>query len=254
VMPEIKTQILAPGAGFGLRVKVFDTPSFDGQISGTPHVHLVSRELYFVLAGEGAVEVIDAGGYSRFELRPHSMLVFTPGTIHRLLNPNRNLELLVIEQAGLPEWGDSLACFPSEWMESDETFRAAMLASTLEEAYLRRDLAVRGFLGLKQAFSNGPECGRDELSQFYRLAAERSRQSRQRWRYVLDATLIAEAETTEQRIAALSRGELDHLMNASQALFNAREYSGLGCCGRLDRFYRKEELMPDGIAAAAYHS
>lgn len=41
MMPEIKTQILAPGAGFGLRVKVFDTPAFDGQISGTPHVHNV---------------------------------------------------------------------------------------------------------------------------------------------------------------------------------------------------------------------
>src|SRR5262245_10057991 len=114
-----------PGAALAVRVNVHDTPGPDGQIGGTPHVHLASTESYFVTAGSGAVEIIDHRGWSRLELRLGSMLVFHPGTIHRLINPQGDLQLLVTMQSGLPERGDNVVCFVPELMASDEVFDAA---------------------------------------------------------------------------------------------------------------------------------
>src|SRR5690606_20333138 len=102
-------QLQMPGATLMTRLKVYDTPTPDGQIGGTPHVHLVCTEMYVVLNGSGAVEMIDKNGFSRVELKQHDALLFSAGTIHRLINSNRDLEILVIMQnSGLPERGDNV--------------------------------------------------------------------------------------------------------------------------------------------------
>lgn len=84
-----------PGATLMTRLKVYDTVSPDRQISGTPHVHLACTEMYVVLDGKGAVEMIDKDGFSRVELQAHDALLFAPGTIHRLINPNAHFEIIV---------------------------------------------------------------------------------------------------------------------------------------------------------------
>jgi mannose-6-phosphate isomerase-like protein (cupin superfamily) len=56
---------------------------------------LLCTEMYYVLSGSGAVEMLDQHGFSCIELLPHSALIFSPGTIHRLINPHGDLELLV---------------------------------------------------------------------------------------------------------------------------------------------------------------
>src|SRR5262245_22035925 len=92
-----------PGGTLVTRLRVYDAPGPDGQRGGTPHVHLLCTEMYFVLNGRGAVEMIDQRGFWRVELQPGSALVFTPGTLHRLINPQRDLEILVVMQnSGLP--------------------------------------------------------------------------------------------------------------------------------------------------------
>jgi mannose-6-phosphate isomerase-like protein (cupin superfamily) len=127
-----------PGATLVTRLKVYDTPAPDGQRGGTPHFHLLCTEMYFVLAGSGAVEMLDQHGSARVELLPHSALIFSPGTIHRLINPNGNLEILVIMQnSGLPERGDNVVCFASEWLADDERYAEAMRVNTLDDAYRR---------------------------------------------------------------------------------------------------------------------
>ncbi|MFN8418157.1 MAG: cupin domain-containing protein [Anaerolineae bacterium] len=116
------------------RLKVYDTETPDGQYGGTPHFHFMCTEMYFVVAGSGHVELIDHNGFSRVDLYPHSALIFSPGTIHRLINPNRDLELLVVMQnSGLPERGDNVVCFGEEWMADDAKFAEAMKVSSFEE-------------------------------------------------------------------------------------------------------------------------
>ncbi|HEX2620732.1 MAG TPA: hypothetical protein VHL11_11300, partial [Phototrophicaceae bacterium] len=103
---QTQKQVHMPGAILMTRLKVYDTPTPDGQIGGTPHLHLLCSEMYLGLAGSGAVELLDKDGFSQVELQQYQTLLFTPGTIHRLINPNRDLEILVIMQnSGLPERG-----------------------------------------------------------------------------------------------------------------------------------------------------
>ncbi|MEL7235933.1 MAG: cupin, partial [Chloroflexota bacterium] len=118
--PVLKT-LRMPGATLTTRLKVYDSPGPDGQRGGTPHIHLMCTEMYFVTGGSGAVELIDTSGFSVVELVPQSALVFSPGTIHRLINPNGNLELFIIMQnSGLPERGDNVVSFPDELMQDDD--------------------------------------------------------------------------------------------------------------------------------------
>jgi mannose-6-phosphate isomerase-like protein (cupin superfamily) len=238
-----------PGNVFGLRVKVFDTPSLDGQISGTPHVHLVCRELYFVLNGYGFVEIIDQNGFAKLELKPNSILIFNPGTIHRLINPDRTLELFVLEQSGLPEFGDNIACFNPYWMESDERFTQIMKVENLDQAYQRRNHAVEGFIQIKQAFQESAEQGRIALEQFYLLAIDRSQSFHQKWQEVVKDGALSEAEETLDAINTISNRKLDNLFASKQLLINANDYTGLGCCGYLNRYFNREQYLPDGIVA-----
>ena len=225
-----------PGSTISVKVKVYDTPSPDGQISGTPHVHLLCTEMYFVLQGSGSVEVIDNNGFSAIELLPHSTLIFSPGTIHRLINPNRDLELLVIEQSGLPEYGDNIVCFTSEWLESDSRSAEAMRVKSLEDAYLRRARGVEGFLQLKTAFSESLAVGQEALGRFYELALQRTSHLQSRWKNVIADGALAEAQNTLAKLSSLNSGDISHLFESQQYLIQATEYSKLGYCGHLSRY------------------
>ena len=66
------TPLRMPGGTLVTRLKVYDTVSPDGQISGTPHIHFLCTEMYFVIGGSGAVEMIDANGFSCVEMHLHS--------------------------------------------------------------------------------------------------------------------------------------------------------------------------------------
>src|SRR5262249_53517259 len=54
-----------PGATLLTRLKVYNSVAPDGQSGGTPHCHLACSELYFVLQGMGAVDLIDSDGFRR---------------------------------------------------------------------------------------------------------------------------------------------------------------------------------------------
>jgi mannose-6-phosphate isomerase-like protein (cupin superfamily) len=230
---ETSRALQMPGSTIGVKVKVYDTPSPDGQISGTPHVHLLCKEMYFVLQGSGSVEVIDKNGFSTIELVPHSTLIFSPGTIHRLINPNRNLELLVIEQSGLPEYGDNIVCFRSEWLESDSRFAEAMRVKSLEDAYLRRARGVEGFLQLKAAFSESLVVGQEALGRFYQLGLQRTSHLHLKWKNAIADGALAEAQNALGKLISLDSGDINHLFESQQYLIQATEYSKLGCCGHL---------------------
>jgi mannose-6-phosphate isomerase-like protein (cupin superfamily) len=238
-----------PGATLVTRLKVYDTVAPDGQRGGTPHFHFLCTEMYFVLAGSGAVEMIDDSGFSTVELFPHSALIFTPGTIHRLINPHADLQLLVVMQnSGLPERGDNVVCFTEEWLADDSRFAEAMKVSTVEEAYRRRDRGVEGFLQIKTAFEQGLETGQKALKTFYELATARTASLRSQWGQIVTSGALAEAQKSLDHLAALEHEQTDYLTQAQHYLIHAGEYSKPGFCGHLNRYFDPATLSPEGVA------
>src|SRR5205085_4655326 len=116
-------QFILPG-GVGLtHIKVYDAPGADGVISGGAHIHLVCSEIYFCLRGKGQIELLSFDGLETVDLVPNQAVFFRPGTFHRVLNPNKDLEILAIMQnGGLPERGDFVMSFPPEILASRSVY------------------------------------------------------------------------------------------------------------------------------------
>lgn len=236
-----------PGATLTTRLRVYDTPSIDGKIGGTPHLHLLCTEMYFVTQGSGFVELIDMRGFSTVSLTQYTALVFSPGTIHRLVNSNRDLELFIIMQnSGLPERGDNVVPFPQEIMQDEEAFASAMRVQTVEDAYRRRDLGVAGFLHLKAAFEASLELGQQMLKRLYALAVERTQHAQPEWRELVTQGALAEAQASLKHLDALSRSETDYLEHARHFAIAPQHYSGIGFCGHLNRYFDPATLSLDG--------
>ncbi|MEN6310678.1 MAG: cupin domain-containing protein, partial [Acidobacteriota bacterium] len=100
--------------GIGLtRLTVYDQrPAPDGLNSGSPHVHAVTDEGYYVMSGSGRVEFNDLEhGLRTVELAPGRYLQFPPGVLHRLVNTDHLVILVVRGNAGLAERGDARIYF-----------------------------------------------------------------------------------------------------------------------------------------------
>lgn len=244
---QSQSSVRLPGSSVSVRVKVYDTPSFDGKISGTPHVHLLCTEMYFVLAGSGTVEIIDKDGFSQIELLPYSTLIFQPGTIHRLINPNKNLELLVIEQNGLPEFGDNIVCFKDYWLQNEEFFVQAMKVDSVDNALKRRDRGVEGFLEIQSAFASSQQLGQKKLKKFYELATERTSHLHHKWENLIANGALTEARNSIQQLNNLTNNDISHLLETKQHLVHADKYTQQGCCGYLNRYFDKTIFMLEGL-------
>jgi mannose-6-phosphate isomerase-like protein (cupin superfamily) len=247
--PENSTNPLRmPGATLLTRLSVYDTESPDGQPGGTPHFHLVCSELYFALSGSGAVEIIDINGFQRIPLAEHSAFLFSPGTLHRLVNPNRNLEiLLIMENSGLPERGDTIGTFSTEILSNDLSYHQAMQASSLQDAYRRRDDAVRGFLAVKDAFDRSLNEGRALLQKVYELARARTAGHQKEWYEVVTHGAFDEAQSALMDIVRLQNGKIDHLYAAQNHYIAPVDANTVGFCGRLNRYFDPGTLLPEGV-------
>src|SRR3712207_4154224 len=175
-MAERPTLPALPGAIGVTHLKVYDTPAPDGLLGGSPHLHFACTEAYMVLAGCGAVQTLGAGGFNELPLEAGRLVWFTPGLIHRLINLDGRLEILVLMQnAGLPEAGDFVLNFAPEILADERLYLdAASLApsghvytSSQDAARSRRDLAVEGFAALRERFEDQ---GAPALAAFYRAA------------------------------------------------------------------------------------
>jgi len=235
------TAVALPG-GVGLsRLRVYGTTAPDGVVGGTPHLHLVCTEGYVVTGGSGAVQTLTLTGYRQTGLHPGSVLWFTPGTIHRLVN-HGGLELTVIMQnSGLPEAGDAVLTLPPQWLADPAAYASAVRlpgdgapGGDLTAAYARRDLAVRGFTRLREATLAG-DLG--PLREFHaaavRLVRPRVAQWRRRWR----AGALHAAAQTGHQLDALDRGDPEHLAHADVRWHDEPAQRGRhGMCGLLDTY------------------
>lgn len=208
-------------------------------------MHTASTEGYVVVAGRGAVQTISAHGFEETSLEPGVILWFTPGTVHRLINLDGDLEIVTLMQnAGLPEAGDAVLTFPLDILQDEARYRAtASLPATsgltadsaarvLEEAArARRDLAIRGWADLRAGID------RDRggtLRELYAAAARLVSGRVGDWRPLWSAGPRAQAAETGRQLDALQSGRADHLMNS--AVYRADAEPGperFGMCGRL---------------------
>jgi mannose-6-phosphate isomerase-like protein (cupin superfamily) len=225
-----------PGATAVSGLRVYDWTAEDGLCGGSPHVHLACTEAYVVVGGSGELHTLTVAGVERTPLRPGVVAWFGPGTIHRAVNLDGALKVVVVMQnSGLPEAGDAVLTFPPEYLESPDAYRLAAKAEDEAGARQRRDLAVEGYLALAASVEAG-EAG--PLAEFYRQAVRLRSELFDSWEKVLRTGALAAAERTAGELLALRQGRIDHLIEAALRVEEAPEpeQRAFGMCGRLDRY------------------
>jgi mannose-6-phosphate isomerase-like protein (cupin superfamily) len=207
-----------PGATSLTVLDVYDWIAPDGLRGGSAHVHLASAEGYVVLAGAGRLQTLGARGYAESGLGPGDCLWFTPGIIHRLVNDGGLRLLVVMANAGLPEAGDAVLTFPPEILADPAAYarRAALPpdgaagdgaagdGALADAARRRRDLAIEGFLALRDA---GPDALAGFFTAAVRLVAGRVPQWRERWQ----AGALGTATATGGQLDQLADGDAGYL-------------------------------------------
>lgn len=234
-------------AAVGLsHLRVYDSAAPDGLVGGSPHVHLASAEAYVVVAGIGRVETLSVGrGAEDFALAPGRIVWFEPGVIHRLVNDG-GLEITVVMQnAGLPEAGDAVLVLPPEHLvdpagyASIATLPDGTERDRLTHALQRRDLAVHGFLALRDAVRAGDI---EPLQAFYEAAVALKRARVAGWRALWRNGALAETDLTDRRLDEIGAGATDLLRAARVAtMAPPADHPRIGMCGRLDTY------LPEGV-------
>lgn len=227
-----------PGAVAVSHLSVYDWPAADGLRGGTPHLHLTCSEGYVVVGGSGSVQTLTASGFRETPLTPGALVWFTPGAVHRLVNEDGLRVIVLMQNSGLPEAGDAVLTLPPSCLADPDVYRAAAtLPGDAEEAVreraarARRDLAVEGFLALREAVEGGDP---EPLAAFHRAAAALVRPRTPEWRGRWEQGAAAAAAATAAQLDALDRGEAGHLADARVHAERPSAHGRFGMCGRLD--------------------
>ncbi|MEV1048216.1 cupin domain-containing protein [Streptomyces sp. NPDC049916] len=227
-----------PGAVAVSHLSVYDWLAADGLRGGTPHLHLTCTEGYVVVGGSGSVQTLTASGYRETPLTPGALVWFTPGTIHRLVNEDGLRLVVLMQNSGLPEAGDAVLTLPPRHLADPDTYRLATALPLSEPeavqeraALARRDLAVEGFLALRDATENGDP---EPLAAFHRAAAALVRPRAAEWRGRWEKGAAAAAAATGDQLDALEAGKAGHLAHAHVHAERPSAHGAFGMCGRLD--------------------
>lgn len=238
MVSDMVEEPIFPGATAVSGLQVYDWPAADELCGGSPHVHLVCTEAYVVVGGEGSLQTLTADGLSEIPLRAGTVAWFSPGTIHRAVNGDGALRVVVVMQnSGLPEAGDAVLTFPPDVLADPIAYADAAegVGASEDRARRRRDLAVSGFRVLAERVQCG-EVG--ALDEFYRqalaLRADRLGQWEELWR---DGASLA-AQRTGEQLTHLREGRIDHLLRAAARVRQApaAQDRRFGMCGRLDTY------------------
>jgi hypothetical protein len=240
-----------PGGISVTHLRVYDTVGPDGLRGGSPHLHFACCEAYLVVKGQGAVQTLGEKGFQEVPLKTGSLVRFTPGLIHRLVNQDGHLEIYVVmENAGLPELGDSVLTFAPHYLNDEQAYldvaslspSGAVFANNNEAAKRRRDLAVEGFLALRLAFESE---GASALTAFYGAAVGLVKSKVAQWRHLWEAGPASTIRRTERYLDALATGSGSYLSNG--AVFEVpvdltNEARKFGFCGTLRPYF------PEGVS------
>ncbi|WP_410615916.1 cupin domain-containing protein [Amycolatopsis sp. lyj-109] len=224
------TDFPLPG-GIGVsHLRAYDWAAEDGVCGGSPHVHLACTEAYVVTGGRGAVQTLSVDGYGETPLEPGVIAWFTPGTVHRMVQDDGLRVTVLMQNSGLPEAGDAVFTFPPDVLADAGAYaEAAALPKTGDAAQRRRDLAVRGYLPLRDALRDGnPE----PLRAFHRAAVALVAPKVAEWVPRWQAGALRAAELTGAHLKALADGDGSHLDRSGLRVATPSNPDGYGMCGR----------------------
>jgi hypothetical protein len=255
---------LFPGGTAVSLLAVYDWSGPDGVAGGSAHVHLACTEGYVVVGGRGRLQTLSADGYAETRLTPLTVAWFSPGVIHRLINDGGLQILVVMQNGGLPEAGDSVLAFPAAQLADPRAYRAAAslpdpatapadtasaaATTTATAARRRKDLAVEGFIQLRERIAaEGPQA----LDDFYAAAAALVRGQAPAWRETWETGPFAAAIRTGNQIGLLASGRHDHLHEGRLTVLGPRADGTYGMCGRLAAYppYQTEPAKPSSPSA-----
>ncbi|MFJ2949495.1 cupin [Streptomyces sp. NPDC087226] len=223
-----------PGAVGLSHLSAYEWEAADGVCGGSPHLHTVCTEAYVVTGGRGAVQTLSPDGYRDIPLEAGAVAWFTPGTVHRMVQGGSLRVTVLMENSGLPEAGDAVFTFPPEVLADPGRYAAAAARVTTEaEALRRRDLAVEGYLVLREALVRG-DAG--PYREFQRAAARLVRERVPVWRELWRSGALAAAERTGARLAALAAGDCTHFEEATAYETGPSRRGGFGMCGIRDAY------------------
>jgi mannose-6-phosphate isomerase-like protein (cupin superfamily) len=226
-----------PGGTAVSWVRVYDWPTVDGLRGGSPHVHLTCTEGYVVVAGRGRLQTLGPDGFVEVPLSVGDVVWFTPGVIHRAVNDGGLEVLVVMQNAGLPEAGDAVLTLPPDYLADPERYAQTVRLSCPDRAdprdeptaRRRRDLAVEGFLVLRDALvAEGPSALDDFYAAATKLVAPRLAAWKRRWQEGPAAVV----DETGRQLAALADGDRSHLRHGGVFSFSA-PVERYGMCGWL---------------------
>ncbi|MFR9722934.1 cupin [Streptomyces sp. MS19] len=228
-----------PGAVGLSHLRAYDWAAADGVCGGSPHLHLACTEAYVVTGGRGAVQTLSPDGYRDTPLEEGAVAWFTPGTVHRMVQGGDLRITVLMQNSGLPEAGDAVFTFPPDVLADPERYarEAALPAKSgpaaEAAAHRRRDLAVEGYLPLRDALAAGDP---EPFLAFQRAAARLVRDRVPAWRELWRAGALAAAERTGAHLAALEAGEPAYLAEATAYGAEPSRLGGYGMCGRRDEY------------------
>lgn len=222
-------------AGIGLTyLKVYDQrPGPDGVHSGCPHVHGVTEEAYFGIAGEGCLELHDPlDGFRTVPIRKGTFVQFPPDTLHRSVSHDGLEVLAIMGGGGLAERGDARIYFgPAVDDDAGEYDRLRALAGNgLAGALQRRDAAVLAYMDLLALWSSDRERYREELLRFIALHRRTLAALRDPLREVSEEGSLRRAREAVARVDALPQKVPDTAIPFLRREFGEQR---LGMCGLL---------------------
>jgi mannose-6-phosphate isomerase-like protein (cupin superfamily) len=230
-----------PGGTAVSHLDVYNWPSPDGLRGGSAHVHLTCTEGYVVVGGHGRVQTLGPQGYAEEALARGRVIWFSPGVIHRLVNDG-DLEIVVVMQnGGLPEAGDCVLTFPPQVLADQGQYQAAaslaspdaVYADSEQGALRRKNLAVQGFLALREQFAAE---GQAALEPFYEAASRLVRSRVPGWRELWESGALAAALRTGEQLADLERGDHRYLYAGELRAADPPAERSYGMCGRLETY------------------
>jgi hypothetical protein len=177
---------------------------------------------------------------------------FRPGIFHRVLNPNKNLTILsVMQNGGLPERGDFVMSFPQEILTSAAAYAKAVRVTDVASALVRRDLSIKGYLRIKEAFAASKEQGQQALREFYKAARDLMAPKVDGFEWVLKVGAQNEVKDSLDACDFIRSGRVAYLERSRHAaLYPLAEPGTPGMGGDLHPYALDESFLVDGRKVA----
>lgn len=183
----------------------------DGVNSGSPHVHAITDEAYYVISGTGRAELHDLqNGFRTVQLNPGQYLQFPPNTLHRIVSTGALTILAVMGNAGLAERGDARIYF-GKAVDDDPNEYARLWGLAKEKgldgALDRRDAAVRAYVKLLKLWESDKPAYLSDLRRFFEAHARAMREVRAKLSNAIDSGPLAWGSISRQRLERLPEGD-----------------------------------------------